>query len=467
MAGTFLVVDDDPTAPHALADRLEQFGHEVFHELSGKGSLETFDRTRPDVVVLTLHSPGPASTLAYEEFLRRGAALVLLIGYGFTEPDVRAMRLGAEQILTKPTEMAHLDAVAARVLRKVRGYRRSGFPRVRAGPDPSADALGVSPEMRALAARLRRLAAAEGSMVLLTGEPGTGKGRVARIIHQASPRALEPFVEAECAAPDAAALAAELFGTERGGDAGGRVRVAGLFDLADEGTLFLDEITLLPPELQPDVLAALETRAMRRVGGTHAIRVNVRPIAATSHDIGAAVRRGQFREDLFYRLNVVPVHLPPVRERTREDREALARGLFAELLGEMPGSPAALDGGSLERLVAYEWPGNAREMRNVLERALMHARGGTVVLPEHLPPEVAGRSAGQSPRYPESPRSPEPPRGPARSLADVERRHIERTLLRHEGNRTRAAQELGISRATLINKIKVYGLRGVRWPSAT
>ena len=462
MAGTFLLVDDDPTALHALADRFERLGHEVFHAPSGKDALETYDRTRPDVVILTLHFPGPASALAYEEFRRRGAALVLLIGHGFAEPDVRVMQLGAEQILTKPMEMAHLEAVAARVLQKVRGYRRCGFLRVRAGPDPSADALGVSPRMRALAAQLRQLAAAEGSTVLLTGEPGTGKGRVARIIHQASPRAPAPFVEAECAAPDAAALAAELFGAERGGDAGGRMRVPGLFELADGGTLFLDEIALLPPGLQPDVLAALETRIVCRVGGTRAIRVNVRPILATSHDIGAAVRRGQFREDLFYRLNVVPVHLPPVRERAREDREALARGLFAELLGEMPGSPAVLEGGALERLVAYEWPGNAREMRNVLERALLCARGGAVVLPEHLPPEVAGRSTEASPRSPEPPRSPGPPRGPARSLADVERRHIERTLRRHEGNRTRAAQELGISRATLINKIKVYGLREVR-----
>jgi two-component system response regulator AtoC len=456
MAGAILVVDDDPTASQALADRFEQLGHEVFHALSGKGALETFDRTRPDVVVLTLHSPGPASTLAYEEFLRRGAALVLLIGHGFAEPDVRAMQLGAEQILTEPMEMAHLEAVAARVLRTIRECRRCGFLRVRAAPEPSADVLGVSPKMRALAAQLRQLAAAEGSTVLLTGEPGTGKGRVARIIHHASPRAPAPFVKAGCTAPDAAALAVELFGTERGGDAGSRVRVPGLFELADGGTLFLDEIALLPPELQPDVLMALETRVARRVGGTHSVRLDVRPILATSHDIGAAVRGGPFREDLFYRLNVVPVHLLPVRERAREDREALARGLFEELLREMPGSPAVLDDGSLERLVAYGWPGNAREMRNVLESALLHARGGTAVLPEHLPPEVAGRFAEASPR------PPEPPRGPARSLAGVARRHIERTLLRHEGNRTRAAQELGISRATLINKIRVYGLGEVR-----
>jgi two-component system response regulator AtoC len=454
MAGTFLFVDDDPTTLHALADRFERLGHEVFHSPGGKDALDTFDRTRPDVVILTLHFPGPASALAYEEFRRRGAALVLLIGHGFAEHDVRAMQLGAEQILTKPMEMAHLEAVAGRVMEKVRGCRRCGFLRARAGPDASPDALGVSPEMLALAAQLRQLAAAEKSTVLVTGEPGTGKSLVARIIHQASPRALAPFVEAGCAAPDTAALATELFGAERGGDTGGGVRVPGVFELADGGTLFLDEVSLLPPALQPDLLEALETRVVRRVGSAHAIRVNVRSILATSHDIGAAVRRGQFREDLFLRLNVVPVHLPPLRERSREDREALARGFFAELRGEMPGSPAKLGGDAIERLVSYGWPGNAREMRNVLERALLLARGASVVGPEHLPPEVAPGPAGAAP--------PEPPRGPPLSLEEVERRHIERTLRRHSGNRTRAAQELGISRATLINKIKSYGLGEVR-----
>jgi len=462
MAGAFLFVDDDPTALRALADRFERLGHEVFHSPSGRDALETFDRTRPDVVILTLHFPGPASALAYEEFRRRGAALILLIGHGFAEPDVRAMRLGAEQILTKPMEMAHLEAVAGRVLEKVRGCRRCGFLRARAGPNASPDALGVSPEMRALAAQLRRLAAAEKSTVLLTGEPGTGKGLAARIIHQASPRAPAPFVEARCAAPDAAALAAELFGAERGGDTDDCVRVPGVFELADGGTLFLDEVTLLPPALQPDVLEALESRVVHRVGSSHAIRVNVRPILATSQDIGAAVRRGEFREDLVFRLKVVPVHLPPLRERSREDREALARGLFAELMAEMPGSPAELDGAALERLVAYGWPGNAREMRNVLERALMLARGGSAVGPEHLPAEVAGRSAGTAQGFPVAAPSPEPPRGPPLSLEEVARRHIERTLRRHSGNRTRAAQELGISRATLIHKIKVYGLGEAR-----
>ena len=456
MAGTFLFVDDDPTALPALADRFERLGHEVFHAPSGKDALETFDRTRPDVVILTLHFPGPASALAYEEFRRRGAALVLLIGHGFAESDVRAMQLGAEQVLTKPLELDHLEAVAGRVMEKIRVCRRCGFLRARAGPDASPDALGVSSEMQALAAQLRQLAAAEKSTVLLTGEPGTGKGLVARIIHQASPRALAPFVETGCAARDAAALAAELFGVDRGGGTGSGVRVPGVFELADGGTLFLDEVSLLPPALQPELLEALETRVVHRVGGAHAIRVNVRSILATSHDIGAAVRRGQFREDLFFRLNVVPVHLPPLRERSREDREALARGFFAELVAQMPGSPAELDGDALERLVAYGWPGNGREMRNVLERALMLARGASVVGPEHLPPEVAGRFAGAAPR------PPEPPRGPPRSLEEVERRHIERTLLRHSGNRTRAAQELGISRATLINKIKVYGLGETR-----
>ena len=463
MAGTLLLVDEDAAALQALADRFERLGYEVFRAPGGTEALDAFDRAAPDVVILALHFPGPTSALVYEEFRHRGAALVLLLGHGFAEHDVRAMQLGAEQVLTKPMEMAHLEAVAKRVLDKVRGCRRCGFLRARAGPDVEEDVLGVSPAMRALTGHIRQLAAAEGSTVLLTGEPGTGKGRVARMIHQASPRRQAPFVEAACAAADGAAFAVELFGTERGGAAGGRVRQPGLFALADGGSLFLDEIALLPLALQPEVLGALETRVVRRAGGTHAVRVDVRPIASTSHDIGAAIRQGRFREDLFYRLNVVPVHLPPLRERAPEDREALARALFAELCAEMPGSPPTLDAGALERLVAHGWPGNVRELRNVLESALIRARGGAVVGAEHLPPHVGGRApaepaAAEAAAVETPARVSEPPRRQPVSLEDVERRHIERTLRRHGGNRTRAAAELGISRATLINKIKVYGL---------
>jgi transcriptional regulator with PAS, ATPase and Fis domain len=313
-------------------------------------------------------------------------------------------------------------------------------------PAAAGDVLGVSKPMRDLARQLALLAESDRTTVLLTGESGTGKGWVARLLHRLSARRDAPFVDVNCAGLSATFLDSELFGHEKGAFTDAKARKPGLFETADRGSLFLDEIAELAQDLQPKVLKALEDKSFRRLGGTREIHVDVRLIAATNHDIGDAVRRGRFREDLYYRLNVIPLHLPPLRERAREDRLALVRRLLAELRAALPGSAAELSSEALERLLAYPWPGNIREMRNVLERALIVGRGAEQLGPEHLPGEV-GRSAG-----------PAPGAHQPVSLDEVERRHIEQTLRRHGGNRTRAAGELGISRATLINKIKAYAL---------
>jgi two-component system response regulator AtoC len=444
MVGALLLVDEDPSALRATAAHFGELGYEVFRETGLAAAVATFERTRPDVVILGLHLPGPSSAALFEAFRRRGAALVLVLGHGFRDAEVRAMQLDAEQILRKPLEMAHLEAVTARVLERSRTRLRNAFLRSRLVPDPGPDTLGVSAAMRALTERLRSLARAEGGVVLLTGEPGTGKGWAARLIHATSPRADGPFIEVACAAPGPS-LERELFGAEAGVEGAGSPRRPGLFELADGGTLFLDEFLVLPAAVQPAVVEAMGTRLVRRAGGEQPISVNVRPVAATSGDVGAAIRQGRLREDLFYRLDVIPVHLPPLREREREDREALAARLTADLAVQMPGCPGALSAEARDRLAAYAWPGNIREMRNVLERALLDARGATVLEPEHLPAELGTRPV-------------EPPRQVPQSLEDVERRHIERTLRRHGGNRTHAAEELGISRATLINKIRTYAL---------
>jgi two-component system response regulator AtoC len=265
------------------------------------------------------------------------------------------------------------------------------------------------------------------------------------MLHDASPRAAMPFLEASCASDDAEALAADLFGSEEGGDQGPRARRPGLFELGEGGTLFLDEIGLLPSAVQLSLVEALETHIVRRVGGSRALRVDVRPVAATSLDVGAAIRAGRFAEDLFLRLRVVPLHLLPVRERPREDREALLERLVAELRVRIPGSPARLAPDAAEGFLAYAWPGNVREMRAVLERALLLARGVAAVGAQHLPPEIGGSERAAAPRG-------------GVSLDEVEHAHIERILLLHGGNRTHAAEALGISRATLITKIKTYGL---------
>lgn len=445
MAGTLLIVDEDAAALHAASDHFAALGYEVVPAAGLAAALDAWRRVRPDAVILSLHYPEPAALEAFEALRRRGTALVVLLGHGFGEHDVRTIQLGSDQLLTKPMQMAHLEAVMARVLEKVRASRRCAFLRSRTMPAPGGEPLGVSPAMRALTRQIHRLAMARAGVVLLTGEPGTGKGWAARILHAWSPRHDGPFVEARCAADDAAALAMELFGREARPDGGGPPRRRGLVEQADGGTLFLNEFLALPADVQPAVFDVVQTRIFRRVGGDRPIGVDLRTVASTSEDVGRALREGRLPLEADARFGMVAVHLPPLRERAPEDREALVRRLVGELAGQMHGSPGTVGAEALERLVSYAWPGNVREMRNVLERALILARGAATLEPDHLPADLARRAA-------------EPARPGPVTLAEVERRHIERTLLRLNGNRTRAAAELGISRATLISKIKVYAL---------
>jgi DNA-binding NtrC family response regulator len=446
MSDSVLIVDDDADVQRTVGDYFERLGYEVWRENTGEAALETYALHRPEVVILDLRLPGLDGLQVLEELRRQDAAVLLLTGHGDIETAVRAMQLGAENFLAKPVDMPHLAAVVARALDKVRLKRHNALLVSRMAPSGGDDLLGVSAPMRDLARQVGLLAGSERTTVLLTGESGTGKGWVARLIHRLSARRDAPFVDVNCAGLSATFLDSELFGHEKGAFTDARELKQGLFEIADRGSLFLDEIAELAPELQPKVLKALEDKAFRRLGGTREIQVDVRLIAATNHDVGEAVRSGRFREDLYYRLNVIPLHLPPLRERAREDRLALLKRLFGELRSELPESPAEISSEALERLLGYGWPGNIREMRNVLERALIIGRGAGSLGPEHLPPEF-GRRAGEG-----------PVRAQPASLEEVERRHIERTVRRHGGNRTRAAEELGISRATLINKIKAYAL---------
>jgi len=249
-----------------------------------------------------------------------------------------------------------------------------------------------------------------------------------------------------CASLAAASLDAELFGHEREALGNTRDRKMGLVEVADGGTLFLDEIADLDASLQPKLLRVLEGKSFRRLGGTDEVRTQVRLIAATSRDLVNEVTAGNFREDLYYRLSVMPITLPPLRARAREDLVQLIGAVLDELKPQLGEAPERVSEGALERLLKYAWPGNIRELRNVLERAMIMGRGALEILPVHLPGEVRDASGFAVEHY------------TPRSLEEVERVHMERTLRAHEGNRTRAARELGISRATLIKKIKDYNL---------
>jgi two-component system response regulator HydG len=445
MADTLLLVDDDASVLRAIGEYFERTGYEVWREATGEQGLETFRRVRPDVVLLDLHLPDANGLVVLERLRSDNASVILLTGQGDIETAVRAMQLGAENFLTKPVDMTLLAAATARVVDKVRLSRQNALLRARDHESEGLGSLGVSPAMREMAGQVELLAASERSTVLLQGESGTGKGWVARVLHNLSPRAQGPFIEVNCAGLSATFLDSELFGHEKGAYTDAKERKLGLFELADRGTIFLDEIGELAPELQPKLLKVLESKTFRRLGGTRELTVDVRLVAATNRDLVAEVEAGRFREDLYYRLNVMPLTMPPVRERSRDDRLALFTRLISDLKAQLPGCPAECSVEALDRLLSAPWPGNVREMRNVLERAMIVSRGRPAIGVEHLPADLRQRSAAERRHQPQS-------------LDEVERLHIERTLRQHGGNRTRAAQELGISRATLINKIKTYSL---------
>jgi two-component system response regulator AtoC len=435
MAGSVLLIDDDVDVLRSIGNYFERFGYEVTRELSGEAGLATFDRLRPEVVILDLGLPGMDGMEVLEHLRQRDASVVLLTGQADVPTAVRAMQLGAENFLTKPVDMEHLAAATARVADKARLRRINEALLVQSAPGHGLDSLGASSGMQDFAHQVWLLAQSERTTVLLNGESGTGKGWVARLIHDLSPRTKAPFVEVNCGGLNATFLDSELFGHEKGAFTDAKDRKQGLFEIGD-----------LAPELQPKLLKVLETKTFRRLGGTREITVDVRLVAATNKNLQTEVESGRFREDLYYRLSVMPLTMPALRDRSREDRLALITRLMGDLRAELPDGPPALSGEVLERLLTYPWPGNVREMRNVLERALILGRGQPAVSVEHLPGEFRAR-AGVGDR-----------RHTPLSLEDLERQHIERTLKHHAGNRTRAAIELGISRATLINKIKRYNI---------
>ena len=439
-----LLIDDEAPITASLGLFFERSGgHTVHRAHTGEEGITLFRRVRPDLVLLDLRLPDMTGFQVLEQIREHQPVVIIMTGHGDVQQAVEAMQLGAENFLTKPVELDHLAVVAERGFEKARLRQMSRYLTERRSTGTATVLLGSSPMMRELNEQIALLAASAKTTVLLLGENGAGKGRVAELIHSMSPRAGHPFVQVNCAALTAASLDAELFGEDR--DPGGAPR-PGLFDVASGGTIFLDENGDLAPTLQPKLLGVLEGKGFRRAGGTQEVSVDVRVLAATHKDLVGEVTAGNFREDLYYRLSVMPVALPPLRARAREDLVELIGNVIEEMSAQLPEAPSALSDTALEHLLRYPWPGNVRELRNVLERAMIMARGATRIEPAHLPSEVRSASGVDVDHH------------VPRSLEDVERMHIERTLRAHSGNRTHAAQELGISRATLIKKIKSYQL---------
>jgi len=442
-----LVVEDDPPQRELLADFLREQGLEVEEAADGEEALRRIEGTDYDLIVADLKLPG----LDGFELLKASRALnpevgfLLVTAHGSVPSAVDSLRQGACDYLLKPLDLGEVEQVVRRCL-EGRHLRRENLElRQRLGRVESIPGIVTAGgEMADALSRIARVAAAEVS-VLVLGESGTGKELVARAIHAASKRARAPFVPVNVAALAPSLLESELFGHERGAFTGAEREHAGRFESAKGGTLFLDEVGDLPPAAQVKLLRALQERAIERVGSNRSIPVDVRLIAATHDDLLACVQEGSFREDLYYRLAVVSIQIPPLRRR-RADIPALIDHFLAKHASVAEDAPTAVTREALDLLVRYDYPGNVRELENIVQRALVLARGDAITV-DDLPVGVL-RGGGSEQNL-----GPPPPGGLPALLAEVERKAIREALAAEGGNQSRAAARLGISERALRYKL--------------
>ena len=442
-----LVVDDEKNTREGLRQALERDDRVVFTAADGREALDQVQERVFDVVITDLRMPRMDGLQLLEAIQERGmdTAVILLSGYGTIETAVEAMRRGALDFITKPVNLGELELRLSKVLgQKQLALEHESLKeqiKERFGLD---NMVGRSPKMIQVFETIRQIAPSK-STVLIIGETGTGKELVAYAIHAGSPRKNKLFQPVNCAALPESLLESELFGHERGAFTGAVKQKKGYFEVADGGTVFLDEIGEISLAVQVKLLRILEQRQFERVGGTNTLSIDVRVVAATNADLEALVRQGQFREDLYYRLKVVTLDLPPLRER-REDIPLLAETFLKQFAEENRKGPMRFEPETLERLKEYPWPGNVRELRHLIEQMVLLSHSSTLT-PKDLPGKY---QVEPSKEYIEIPQG--------TSLRSAERKIILQTLRQQGGNRTRTAEILGIGRRTLIRKLQEYGV---------
>lgn len=453
---SILLVDDDAAFRNVMAGELRRLGHEIVTAASGEEAVARVEQWEPEVVLLDLRLPGMDGLETLKAIRGRNPSIevVMLTGHGSIDSAIESIRDGAFDYVTKPCPLDEIQIRVQRAIeRRALKQRTSLLERALTPPDQAAASfVGESPEFRRML-HLVELVGPSDSTVLISGETGSGKERVAKLIHARSPRKAKPFVVVDCAALQENLLQSELFGHERGAFTGADKAKPGLFEVAHGGTIFLDEIGEMSQATQVNLLRVLDTSAFRRLGGTSEIRVDVRVLAATNRDLRAMVGKRLFREDLFYRMSTITVEIPPLRKRG-DDIELLARR-FVKMLNERHGTGKVLSESALEALRGHGWPGNVRELLHAVEAAAVVCEGGEIRA-EHLPASVRGAA----------PAGAAAPAGPVvdgeqfPTLVELEVMHIRRALEASRGHRGNAAQMLGISERNLYRKLKEYRLLG-------
>ena len=450
MKFNLLIVDDEKNIREGLGKALEMEGYNVFLAENGREGLETIQKNDMDLVIADLKMP----ELSGEELLKRISSsyptlpVIILTGHGTIESAVDAMRNGAYDFLTKPVNLDRLSILVNRALsnRSLILEHRALQVEVEKNRNRQkyARIIGKSTKMKAVVDVVEQVAETKAS-VLITGESGVGKELIADAIHHLSGRREKPFVKVHCAALSEGLLESELFGHEKGAFTGAIGRKRGRFELANGGTIFLDEIGEINPNVQIKILRVLQEKRFERVGGEETLEVDVRIITATNKDLTTEIEKGNFREDLYYRLNVVNIHVPPLRER-KEDIPLLSAAFLKEFAEENQRNIEGMDPKALNFLYNYSWPGNIRELRNCIESAVVLCKGH-VITPNDLPPSV---QTEQDKNYIKI--------SLGTSLAEAEKEIIRSTLHFKEGNKSKTADVLGIGRKTLHRKINEYNL---------
>jgi DNA-binding NtrC family response regulator len=440
-----LVVDDEEVMRESMAAWLREDGYRVDTASNGQAAVDLAKTTDYAISFIDLKMPGGMDgieTMMEMRRIRPDASIIIITAYATVDTAIQAMKEGAQEYIVKPCHPQEISMLVSRILKLKKLQTENVILRKKISRSyRHHDIITKNPRMEEILALTQEIASLR-STVLICGESGTGKELVARAVHYSGSRADKPFVSVSCAALTETLLESELFGHEKGSFTGAEVQTKGKFELADGGTIFLDEIGDISPKLQADLLRVLQERRFYRVGGTDEVSVDVRVIAATNKNLAEEVQQGRFRDDLYYRLNVIEIRIPALRER-REDIPLLAEHFVQRIASELGKDIGGISGEALKVLIDYDWPGNVRELENVIERAIVTSRNGALVesdfswLTQH-------NKSGENWDVPDVP------------LSELERRAIIAVLERKRGNVKEAASALGIDRSTLYDKLKRY-----------